>query len=72
MKKDSKKINQGLKLVNQIQKIRSKNNKKKIFFLNFLSITKISNKRYVFFFSILLTLQYLFLKRVYPISLVFA
>ena len=27
MKKNFKKINQGLKLVNQIQKIRSKNNK---------------------------------------------
>tara|TARA_Y100000389_G_C17428594_1_gene501124 strand:- start:910 stop:1134 length:225 start_codon:yes stop_codon:yes gene_type:complete len=38
MKKDFKKINQGLKLVNQIQKIRSKNNK------NWMDLLRLSLK----------------------------
>ena len=38
MKKNSKKINQGLKLVNQIQKIRSKNNK------NWMDLLRLSLK----------------------------
>jgi hypothetical protein len=38
MNKNSKKINQGLKLVNQIQKIRSKNNK------NWMDLLRLSLK----------------------------
>ena len=38
MKKNLKKINQGLKLVNQIQKIRSKNNK------NWMDLLRLSLK----------------------------
>lgn len=38
MKKNFKKINQGLKLVNQIQKIRSKNNK------NWMDLLRLSLK----------------------------
>ena len=38
MKKNLKKINQGLKLINQIQKIRSKNNK------NWMDLLRLSLK----------------------------